>query len=174
MRPETRPAARPAIDRFDRVGAGRRWITCHGAHGLGEAGGTQGRLLGPPRIVALVLASLLGLGFLIVLGDPLPEMPARPAPSAARLIPEEDMLRVSESGRLAGIANACGLDWTPYYLSFMRAERSKQWNGFQFSMISGLFGYHQERAAASFGTCTAHRRRVIELEIGRRMSDYRL
>ncbi|MDP6805467.1 MAG: hypothetical protein QF902_09065 [Rhodospirillales bacterium] len=47
-------------------------------------------------------------------------------------------------------------------------------SGFQFATISGLFAYHQERAAASFDDCTAHRRTVIQLEIGRRMSDQRL
>ena len=115
----------------------------------------------PARLIfALVLGALVGLGAVDARGQ---------SSSDGFPIPDDDASRVSDSGQFAGYAMACELDWESYYLAFMRAERTKRWDGEQLAVIGALFGFVQQRAADSMHDCTAKRRARVEDELRLRM-----
>jgi hypothetical protein len=87
------------------------------------------------------------------------------------IIPKDASRRVIENALPVGLAMWCGVEWRPYYLGFMRAERTKSWSEIQIAYIGVLFGTAQQTFASSYardagGGCTAEHRAEIESAMG--------
>ena len=54
-------------------------------------------------------------------------------------IPRNEAIRVVQSSAAAGLGAWCGVEWQPYYLAFMRSERSRDWSEDQLRFIGMLF-----------------------------------
>ena len=56
------------------------------------------------------------------------------------MIPFSDSVRVVSAAAPVGGALWCGVEWQPYYLSFMQSERRKSWSEKQAAFLGLLFG----------------------------------
>lgn len=61
-------------------------------------------------------------------------------PADAVVVPRADLERIESAAIFAETANAAGLDWKPYYLTFMKLERRKDWTDKQIKFIGMYFG----------------------------------
>ena len=58
-------------------------------------------------------------------------------------IPRNEAVRIVQTSAAAGLGAWCGVEWQPYYLAFMRSERTKDWSEEQLRFIGVLFGMAQ-------------------------------
>ena len=92
--------------------------------------------------------------------------PVDDAERTAPVIPFGDSARVVNGAMPVARALWCGVEWQPYYLMFMQAERRGSWSEKQIAFIGVLFGLTQgvvSRALIQRGPCSAETRdRVVE------------
>lgn len=69
--------------------------------------------------------------------------PIDDAERTAPVIPFADAARVVNAARSVGQAIWCEVEWQPYYLAFMQAERRESWSEKQIAFIGVLFGLTQ-------------------------------
>ena len=87
------------------------------------------------------------------------------------IIPPADSQRVVEAAFRVGAAMWCDVEWRPYYVRFMQAERKRNWNEVQVAYIGFLFGMAQQTfyAALTRGSdvaCSPERRSEVETALG--------
>ncbi len=70
-------------------------------------------------------------------------VPESDAERASVLIPVPDANRVVREAHFYGLALWCGLEWKQTYLSYMQAERRRNWSQKQIAFIGLLFGVAQ-------------------------------
>src|SRR5262245_21381469 len=75
-------------------------------------------------------------------GEPVQKPPGLDA--NAPIIPLADARRVIEVAMPVATAVWCGVDWRPYYLRFMQAERKRSWTEVQLAYMGVLFGLTQQ------------------------------
>ena len=95
--------------------------------------------------------------------------PVDDAERAAPVIPLADSARVVAAARPVGQAMWCGVEWQPYYLEFMQAERRKPWSEKQIAFIGVLFGLTQSTFSTALtqrGPCSAEARQNVVRIIG--------
>lgn len=56
------------------------------------------------------------------------------------LIDDATSKRIADAARVAGQGSACGLNWQPYYLTFMQVERQGEWTQTQLAFMGVFFG----------------------------------
>ena len=85
------------------------------------------------------------------------------------VIPIVDSARVVDAARPVGQAIWCNVEWQPYYLAFMQAERSKPWSEKQIAFIGVLFGLTQgtfSSALTQRGSCSPEARENVVTNVG--------
>jgi hypothetical protein len=92
--------------------------------------------------------------------------PVDDAERTAPVIPFVDSARVVNAAIPVGRALWCGVEWQPYYLAFMQAERRGSWSEKQIAFIGVLFGLTQGTVSTALtqrGPCAAETRdKVVE------------
>jgi len=81
-------------------------------------------------------------------------------------IPRNEAMRIVQSSAAAGLGDWCGVEWQPYYLAFMSAERTKPWTEKQLAFIDTLFGVAQgsmHRAMSRVACAASDRDRVARM-----------
>lgn len=94
--------------------------------------------------------------------------PVDDAERAAPVIPMADSARVVNAAIPVGRAMWCELEWRPYYLKFMQAERRKSWSETQLAFIGVLFGLTQANVSNALirrGPCPAETRDNVAARI---------
>jgi hypothetical protein len=95
--------------------------------------------------------------------------PGDEAERAAPVIPIGDSTRVVNAAIPVGQAIWCNVEWQPYYLAFMQAERRKPWAEKQLAFIGMLFGLTQGTISSALiqrGPCAAETRENVVERIG--------
>ena len=76
------------------------------------------------------------------------------------LLDEKTLRRVGEAARIAGEAQVCGLNWQPFYLTFMQVERQGDWTQLQLAFMGAYFGAMQ--ALEKDQPCDVQRRALVQ------------
>jgi hypothetical protein len=95
--------------------------------------------------------------------------PIDDAERTAPVIPFVDSARVVNAAWPVGQALWCGVEWQPYYLAFMQAERRKSWSEKQIAFMGVLFGLTQgtfSRALTQRGPCSPEARESVLKSLG--------
>ena len=94
-------------------------------------------------------------------------------PTDESLLDEATLKRVSDAALVAEQANACGLAWQPYYLTFMQVERGRDWTQLQLAYMGAYFGAMQGFHAENLGPCDSVQRSLAQRALDRALTALR-